>query len=213
MTKRVLIMGATSGIGKCAVEVGLARGLIVRAFSRRAGEMAPRDNLESVAGDALVAADVAGALDGVDAVIYALGVEKTLGKLWKKVTLFSASTQVLLPEMEKAGVKRLLAVTGFGAGRSQSAMSTIERMGHRAILGRPYADKDIQEEMIMQSALDWTIVRPVILTDNRDALSYQVLCDSAIWRNGLISRWAVAKYLIAAATEALNIREDVVLVR
>ncbi|MDX8348233.1 NAD(P)-binding oxidoreductase [Cognatiyoonia sp. IB215446] len=213
MTKRVLIMGATSGIGKCTVEVGLAKGLIVRAFSRRAAEMAPRDNLEAVAGDALVAADVAGALDGMDAVIYALGVEKTLGKLWKTVTLFSASTEVLLPEMERAGVKRLLVVTGFGAGRSRSAMSTIEQIGHRAILGRPYADKDVQEEMIMQSPLDWTIVRPVILTDNRDGRSYQVLRDPATWRNGLISRWAVAEYLIAAASGGQDIRGDVVLTR
>jgi len=213
MTKRVLIMGATSGIGKCAVDVGLTQGLTVRAFSRSAGEITPRDNLEVFSGDALVSADVAGALKGVDVVIYALGVQKNLGKLWKTVSLFSASTQVLLPEMEKAGVKRLLVVTGFGAGRSRAAMSTIEQMGHRAILGRPYADKDVQEEMIMQSPLDWTIVRPVILTDSRDARSYRVLRDPATWRNGLISRWAVATYLIAAAIEGQDIRADVVLTR
>lgn len=213
MTKRVLIMGATSGIGKCAVEVGLAKGLTVRAFSRSAAEMAPCDNLETVAGDALVAADVAGALEDVDVVIYALGIKESVAMLWQTVTLFSASTQILLPEMEKAGVKRLLVVTGFGAGRSKAAMSTIERMGHRALLGRPYADKDVQEEMIMQSPLDWTIVRPVILTNNRDARSYKVLRDPTTWRNGLISRWAVADYLIAAATEGQDMRADVVLTR
>ena len=48
--------------------------------------------------------------------------------------------------------------------RSRSAMSSIERLGHRTILGKPYADKDRQEALITDSDLDWTIVRPVILT-------------------------------------------------
>ncbi|MEL6838987.1 MAG: NAD(P)-binding oxidoreductase [Pseudomonadota bacterium] len=213
MTKRVLIMGATSGIGKSAVDVALSRGKIARAFARGAADIAPRDGLELAPGDALVGADVADALQDVDAVVYALGIKESVAMLWQPVSLFSQSTQVLIEEMTTAGVKRLIVVTGFGAGRSKQAMSRIERLGHRAILGRPYADKDVQEDMIMQSQTDWTIARPVILTNNTRSAAYRVLREPHEWRNGLISRRAVAEYLIDAVDDAEDIRRDVVLVR
>jgi putative NADH-flavin reductase len=92
-------------------------------------------------------------------------------------------------------------------------MSKIEQIGHRAILGKPYADKDRQEEMIRESALDWTIVRPVILTNGNKTGTYRVLRDETQWRNGLISRADVAHYLLDAVADDLDIQRDVVLAR
>jgi uncharacterized protein YbjT (DUF2867 family) len=92
-------------------------------------------------------------------------------------------------------------------------MSTLERMGHTAILGRAYADKAVQEEMIKASDLDWTIARPGILTNNRRTGVYKVLTEPSTWRNGLISRADVADFLIKALEEGTHIREAPVLVR
>lgn len=213
MTKRIVIFGATSGIGKCAMEEALRRGHTVRAFARSADDLEPRDGLEPFAGDALNPTNVSAALDGMDAVIYALGIKESLSMLWKEVTLFSSSTRILLDEMPKSGVRRLLVVTGFGAGRSRAAMSKLESLGHKALLGRPYADKDIQEGQIMASDTDWTIARPVILTNSARTGRYQALRDPAKWRNGLISRADTACYLLDALEDDLDIRADVVLTR
>ncbi|MEL7256829.1 MAG: NAD(P)H-binding protein [Pseudomonadota bacterium] len=213
MNKRILILGATSGIGRLAMEEALMRGHTVRAFARSADELEARPGLEAFAGDALSADDVAAALDDVEAVVYALGIKESVAMLWKEETLFSASTKVLLEEMAQAGVKRLIAVTGFGAGRSQASMSKIERLGHRLILGKPYADKDRQEMSIMKSDADWTIVRPVILTNATKAGKYRVLREPSQWRNGLISRSDVAHYLVDAFESESDIRTDVVLAR
>ncbi|MBF9035757.1 NAD(P)H-binding protein [Rhodobacterales bacterium HKCCE2091] len=213
VTGPVVIMGATSGIGKLALDEALSRDIPVRAFARSADDLDDRPNLERVAGDALDPADVARALEGAGAVIYALGVSEGLSMLWEKVTLFSDTTRVLLEQMPKAGVRRLVAVTGFGAGRSADAQSSVERMAFRAFLGRPYADKDRQEEMIMASDLDWTIVRPVVLTHNAKSGKVQVLRDPDRWRNGLVSRADVAAYLVDAVAGGLDIRNDVVLAR
>jgi len=141
MGQHVTIMGATSGIGKCAMDEALARGHTVRAFARSAGDLPPADGLEPFPGDALNPEDVARALHGTDAVIYALGIRESIAMLWQKVTLFSDSTRVLLEQMQNAGTSRLIVVTGFGAGRSAAAMSRVERMGHRALLGRPSAEQ------------------------------------------------------------------------
>lgn len=213
MTQQVLILGATSGIGRMATDEALARGHHVRAFGRSADTLPAQPNLEPCVGDALVAGDVMRALDGVDAVIYALGIKESLAMLWQDVTLFSGSTRILVDEMERIGPKRLIAVTGFGAGRSKSALSSPERLGHRVFLGKPYADKDRQEEIILQSGLDWTIVRPVILTNTAMTGKYRVLQDPGTWRNGLISRADVAHYLVDALERTDAIRKDVVLAK
>ncbi|MEO0751698.1 MAG: NAD(P)-binding oxidoreductase, partial [Pseudomonadota bacterium] len=177
MTQPILIMGATSGIGAKAVEEALARGLTVRAFARSADTLEPRDGLEPFAGDARAPDDVARALNGTCAVIYALGIKERLAMLWEEETLFSDSTRVLIDAMHATGPKRVVFVTGFGAGRSRAAMSKLESIGHKAFLGRPYADKDRQEEMILASDLHWTIARPVILTNNVKSGAISVLRD------------------------------------
>lgn len=195
------------------MDEAVRRGLPIRAFARRADTLVSSDLVEPFVGDARSATDLANALQGVRAVIYALGITERLAMLWEEETLFSDTTRVLLDAMAAAEVSRLVAVTGFGAGRSKSAMSWIERTGHRAILGRPYADKDRQEALIADASLDWTIVRPVILTKGARSEAYKVLRDPAEWRNGLISRASVAHYLIDAVEQGVDLRADVVLTR
>ena len=210
MTKPIVIMGATSGIGECALKEARGRMIKSRAFARSADELSPDEYVEPIAGDALVESDVASAIKGARAVIYALGIQERLAMLWEEETLFSDTTKVLLKAMQEEGVSRLIAVTGYGAGRSSKAMSLIERTGHRAVLGKPYADKDRQEEMIMASDLDWTIVRPVILTKGPRSGKAKIIADPSRWRNGLVSRADVGETLIRILEQGLHIREDVV---
>ncbi|MEM9844936.1 MAG: NAD(P)-binding oxidoreductase [Pseudomonadota bacterium] len=209
----ILVMGATSGIGALTVEEARARGLPVRAFARSAGTLEPSDLVEPWVGDALSEDDVSAALSDVRAVIYCLGVKERLAMLWQEETLFSDSTRLLLPAMAAAGVKRLVVVTGFGAGRSRSAMSSLESFGHKMVLGKVYADKDRQEDMIVESDLDWTIARPVILRNSPKSGRIRILRDPSDWRNGLVSRADVAAYCVDAVEQDLDIRADVVLAR
>lgn len=208
-----LILGATTGIGRLTLDAALAQGHSVRGFARTADTLPEHPNLEPVAGDATDPDVVAKAVDGVSAVIYALGVKERPFLKRGTVSLFSRSTSVLLPAMKAAGVKRLVLVTGFGAGRSKMAMSTVEKAGHSFLLGRFYRDKDVQEDMVMASDLDWTIVRPVILTNGAATGSYKILRDPTEWHNGLISRADVADYLVKATEQGLDVGKDVVLAR
>ncbi len=209
----ILILGASAGIGALTVDEAVARGLRVRAFARSAEKIPPREGVEAMVGDIREPGDLRRALDGVRGVIYTIGIRERVAMLWEQETLFSESTATLIPLMLEADVKRLVAVTGFGAGRSRQAMSRIEQLGHGAVLGRVYDDKSRQEALIMESALDWTIVRPVILTKGARTGRLKVLEQPKDWRNGLISRKDVAVYLIDAVTKGLHIRQDIVLAR
>ncbi len=131
--------------------------------------------------------------------------------LWERETLFSETARVLLDAMAAQNVSRLIAVTGYGAGRSREAMSVLERAAHRAVLGGPYRDKDRQEALVMASAANWTIVRPVVLTDGPKTGRAQALVDPSRWHNGIVSRKDVAQFLIRALDDERYYRRDVVL--
>ena len=67
--------------------------------------------------------------------------------------LFSDATRILTRSIESAGVKRLICVTGFGAGDSREHMSLLQHLPFELLLGRVYEDKAVQEMMIWHSAL------------------------------------------------------------
>ena len=209
---RILIIGASKGIGLEAVKRGLAHGHEVRAFARSADRIAVgHKRLEKRKGDARSPRDVASALDGVDAVIQTLGVSIGPELILKPVRLFSQSTRVLVEAMERAGVRRLICVTGFGAADSRSRMGGLQRTAFRLLLGRIYDDKEVQESLIRNSDLDWVIARPVILTNGPRNGRYQVLVDPRQWRGGFISRADVADFLIKQIEDDACLRKTPVL--
>src|SRR5262245_66695169 len=127
-----------------------------------------------MAGDALKMATVKRALTGVDAIIQSLGVSVGLETMFKPTRLFSKATRVLVTAMEEAHVKRLICVTGFGAGDSLGRGGLLCSAAFHLLLGRVYDDKDVQERIVRASKLDWVIVRPVVLANGPKAHAYQI---------------------------------------
>jgi putative NADH-flavin reductase len=192
---RVLIIGASKGIGLETTRQALEAGHDVRALARSAdGTSLSVPKLEKVRGDALNSDDVEAALNGMDVVIQTLGVG--LGDLFRPVHLFSDATRVLVDAMIAHGVKRLICVTGFGAGDSRASISCLQRIPFQVVFGRAYEDKGLQELFIKESLLDWTIVRPGVLTGGPRTGRYKILEDASQWRNGMISRLDVADFLV-----------------
>src|SRR5205814_4729328 len=104
-----------------------------------------------------------GALTGVDAVIQSLGVSAGPEIIFEPTRLFSKATQVLVTAMEQAQVKRLICVTGFGAGDSRDRGGFLYSIASHLLLGRIYDDKDAQERIVRRSKPDWVLVRPASL--------------------------------------------------
>jgi putative NADH-flavin reductase len=161
-------------------------------------------------GDALKPEDVEAALVGVDVVIQTLGVG--LGDLFRPVHLFSDATRVLIEAMRSRGVKRLICVTGFGAGDSRASISCLQRLPFQIVFGRAYDDKSLQEKLIKESELDYTIARPGVLTSRLRTGRYRVLVEPSQWRNGIISRADVAEFLVRQIGDQTYIRKTPVLI-
>ena len=210
--KRILVMGASKGIGLETVQKAIDSRYLVRAFARSAYDIGlNHSELEKFRGNALDRADVCEALKDVDVVVQSLGVG--LRELFAPVSLFSEATKLLLPAMKSSGVKRLICITGFGAGDSSQSISAFQRLPFDAVFGRAYADKTLQEQLIKSSELDWTIVRPGVLTGNFCAGSYQAFDQSKDWRNGIIARSDVADFCVKHMTNPASFQKAYVLVK
>ena len=198
----ILVIGASKGIGLETVKAGLAAGHMVRAFARSAAGIPVTDaKLERFPGDALSRTSVDKALSGVDAVIQSLGVSSPRDLIFG-TTLFSASTRVLVAAMQAAGVKRLIAVTGAGAGNSRGRNTPLyDYIMFPILLQRIYADKNLAEEIIAKSSLDWTIVRPGMLTNGPATGRYKALPDPKDWHGGSISRADTAAFLVGQVAD------------
>jgi putative NADH-flavin reductase len=194
---KVLIIGATGAIGRVLMREALEQGHEVTALARNPSALAPEDHRPRVLqGNALDASEVEAAVAGQDAVLSALGTRST-----RPTTLFSQSTHNLISAMNKHGVRRLVCITGIGAGESKGHVGFLyDRIMLPFVVKNIYEDKNRQEEAIKQSDLDWVIVRPARLTDEAAKGEYRVYLGGS-YTAKTISRADVAAFMLAQLTD------------
>jgi len=89
----ILVVGASRGTGLETVRKGLAAGHRVRALARSAMSIPITDErLEKVTGDATDRTALLNALEGIDAVIFTLGVPPSLTNAASGTRVFSTAT-------------------------------------------------------------------------------------------------------------------------
>jgi putative NADH-flavin reductase len=165
---KITIFGATGFSGQAILAEALKQGHVVSILVRDASKVQIKHpNLTIVEGNVLDAPTVTSVLNHQEAVIQCLGVG---GKGDGKPTTFiSDATKVIVDEMQKQQIKRLIAMSNVGAGHSIAFQPWFFT---KIIL--PYFmkwlkviidDKNRMEPIIMNSNLDWTIVRCPNITD------------------------------------------------
>jgi putative NADH-flavin reductase len=159
---KLAVFGATGPSGRELLKLGLEQGHHITASARNPDKIADRhERLKVVKGDILDIDSVRAAVAGADAVISVLGVRK-LGMN----TILSDGTQNIIAAMQGCGVRRFICETSLSVGDSLGQMSWVfEKIFLPLLLKNAFADKGIQEKYVMQSQLDWTIVRPAMLTN------------------------------------------------
>jgi putative NADH-flavin reductase len=190
---RVLLIGATGPLGLEITRHALDGGHSVTAMVRDPARLALRHpDLKTVAGDVLQMGAIDAPMCAQEAVICCLGVKAGRGP----VTLFSQGTEIILRAMQRHNVRRLICVTGIGAGDSKGHGGLFyDRLLQPLLLRRIYEDKTRQEELVRRSDRDWIIVRPARLTNGRQRRHYGVVVRVAGLTAGSISRADAAEFV------------------
>jgi uncharacterized protein YbjT (DUF2867 family) len=206
---KILVLGATGGTGTEIVKQASAAGYEIRVLVRDPAKLSlGQAGIEVAVGDATDRAAIADATSGVDAVLVALGSGHN-----RKSDLASRSAAVLTTAPDAGAPMRVVVLSSFGVGESLPMASPIQRVLYRTVLRRLFEDKAKADETWRTSRLDWTIVRPVSLTNGKAAAE----CAAAerLRANGFprIARADVAQFMVTQANSNTWSRRTAILSR
>ena len=190
---KVIIFGATGTVGVEIVKQALKKGYVVTAFVRKPEKLTNLNhaNLIIHKGDVRNLIEVENAIQNQDAILCALG-DGNVGKIR------ALGTRNIIDAMNKAGLKRLICQSTLGMGESYGNLNFIwKHIMFGILLKKAFQDHRLQEQYIMNSDLDYTIVRPSALTDGALTDGYKLDFDGKFKKLTLkISRADVADFML-----------------
>lgn len=212
----LLIFGATGATGTHLVSQALDRGHMVTAFVRDPLRLARvHSSLRHVVGDVMNQPSVDSAMQGQDAVLCVIGtmpeVKADRSRRQRGAPVCSVGTKHIILAMTHHAVRRLVVETSAGVGSSRKdgkfGAGTVIRFFLRDVM----EDKEHQEISVRESTLDWTIFRPVKLS-NAAASGRHRGGDRLRWGlTSKISRSDVAAIMLESITEPKTFRRAITL--
>lgn len=208
-TKKLLVLGATGGTGQHILAQAISQGYEVTVVVRNPERLvAAVDSVRVLVGcvpdDASILAD---AVRGQDAIISTLGVSNSL----KSAGLIGRSVPAIIDAMNAHGVRRLILTSAYGVGDTRRDVPLLPRLLMRLLFRDLYADKEVGEDRLRRSALDWTIVYPVTLTKGPRTGRYRA--GERLSLNGFprVSRADVADFILTQIEHRTYSRKGVLI--
>lgn len=201
---KIIVFGATGGVGRHVVNQALQTGDEVTAFVRDLTKLQiENDHLHVVRGDATNAEEVSAAIAGHDAVVSCLGSNKMVAKS----TQLEEMTQHIVAGMEAHHVKRIVYTASAGinnelpgvGGKMVMKMLQNVLIDHRHAVDLIQAHKDLQ----------YTIVRPLGLTNDDYTGAYREAKEGVPENARNIPRADVAHFILKALGDDTYIGESV----
>jgi putative NADH-flavin reductase len=216
---KLAIFAATGGIGRQVLAQAVAAGHGVTAVVRNPKSVP--HGVHTVVAD-LAAADpatLAAAVAGADAVLSGLGPRPL-----SEVGVASRGTRAIVEAMQAAGARRLVVV-------SAAPIATVPSPGRpdppkhdpgdgllmrhllapliKLVLRDAYADLALMEDLVRDSGLEWTIVRPPRLTNGPRTGRYRTAVGQNVRGGSRISRADVADLMLRVLGQTATIGRTV----
>jgi uncharacterized protein YbjT (DUF2867 family) len=210
---KITIIAATGGVGRQLVDQALAAGHDVTAVARNPAKLAP----DVLAGGTarVIAVDLAhpdpqaleSAVAGADAVLSALGPHNNAD-----AGIAAPGTRAVISAMRAAGTRRIVAISASPVATTPSPgrpspprhdpgdgfiMRQVGNRIARALFGKVYDDLARMEDILRESGLDWTILRPPQLTDKPLTGRYRTARGQNVRGGRSVPRADVAHYMLA----------------
>ncbi len=200
---KILVFGSTGATGKEIIKQALKMGYEVSAFARNPEKITLKDkNLSIIKGNILDYNSVEKAFQSHDAVISALGIRSL-----KKNNTISSGINNIIKAMYKQNIKRFICISAIGVGNSKEQQSSLGFLYNYIVipfmLKNMFDDKEVQEKMIQESQLDWTIIRPAILTMEERTENYKAFLHNEKNYKAKVSRADLAGFIL----EILNTKQ------
>jgi putative NADH-flavin reductase len=216
---KLTIFAATGGIGRQVLAQAVAAGHDVTAVVRNPKKLSAEVRI--VTAD-LAAADPAAlesAVDGADAVLSGLG-----PRAQSEAGVASQGTRAIVQAMKARDVRRIVVVSAAPIGTVPSPgrpkppkhdpgdgffMRNLFSPLTKAAFRKPYADLALMEDILRDSGLDWTVVRPPRLTNKPLTGTYRMVYGRNLPRGFFISRADVAHLMLRMLEQPETIKQTI----
>ncbi|MGH8895221.1 MAG: NAD(P)-dependent oxidoreductase [Actinomycetes bacterium] len=179
---RITIFGANGPTGRLLTQQVLDAGHTAVAVTRRPFDFPiSHPRLEVAGADAEDESAVYKVVEGADAVLSSLGTKYTRAP----ITLYSRSSVAIVDAMRRHGVRRLVVVSSSATvdlpqPRGGFLLNRVIAPVVTATIGKTtYADMRRMEKIVLESGLDWTVLRPSGLFDHPAVTDYELCEDHA----------------------------------
>jgi putative NADH-flavin reductase len=220
---RIVVLGATGGVGRHLLEQAVGAGHQVTAVVRRPdrlGRQVPHLRADLAdADDTGLQAALESVVAGTDAVLSALGPRSA-----REAGIVTRGTRLVVAAMRATGARRLIVVSAVPVPTVPSpdrphpprsdpddgpflraVLNPIVRRAFRAT----YLDLATMEDVVRASGLDWTIVRPPRLVDRPATGRYRTSSEQNLRGGRSVSRADVAQFMLQAATRPATVGQAV----
>ena len=214
---RLTIFAATGGIGRQALEQAVAAGHDVTAVVRNPNGLSGRIRIVTADLAAPDRATLESAVAGADAVLSGLGPRSA-----SEAGIASQGTRAIVQAMRETDVRRIIVVSAAPIGTVPSPgrprppkhdpgdgffMRHLLSPLTKAALRTRYADLALMEDLLRDSGLDWTIVRPPQLTNKPLTGTYRTAYGQNLRRGLRISRANVAHVMLRVLQQPETIQQ------
>ena len=177
---KIVVFGANGSTGQILTKQALAKGYVVTAVTRHPETFPLRhEHLQVMRGDVFDLASVEQAVAGQDAVLSTLGVPFSR----QPITVYSQGMAHIVQAMNRYGVRRLVCVSSSATDPQTRYHDTgggflfeniLKPIVINSIGRTTYADMRRMETLVMNSHLDWVVVRPSGLFETKAITDYHV---------------------------------------
>lgn len=212
---KILILGGTGRTGIRLIEEGLRRGHQVNTLVRSPEKLIlESSDLQITKGTPSNIDALRKALKGAEVIFSTLGISTNSYWPWAKLRtpkdFISSSIRNVIDVMHEEKVKRIIVVSAHGAGDSIRQIPGLFKwwIEHNSNMRHVFKEHGEQEILLKESDLNWTAVRPTILTNSQKTKEIQVSFNGVPKPRMTISRRNVAAFMLDIAENDKYIKQS-----
>jgi uncharacterized protein YbjT (DUF2867 family) len=202
-TKKILLLGATGRTGNEVLHLALRQGYQVNILVRDKSKVNyDHNNLQIFEGDTRSLSDLSRAASGCDIGISCLNISRKSDFPWAALRtpkdFLSVTMQNLIKICKEKDIRRLVFTSAWGVGDSRPYIpGWFAWFIDNSNLSPAYLEHERQEALVRNSGLDWTIVRPVVLTNRQNYKTPKAILDFEQKPALTISRKETAEFILS----------------
>lgn len=210
---KILLLGATGRTGKQIIKEAIKRGHKISAIARDPEKLKDYD-IEIIKGTPYDYKTIEKAITGCEAVINTLNVSRKSDNPWARLAapkdMISKAVSNSIKAMEKVGIKRFVALSTIGAGRSwKTSPGILKFIVSISNLRFAFKDHGKQEEILEKSAIEYTICRAPMLSSEINDIGVVATQEGEKPANRVLSRNSAAEFFLNIIENNEYIRETI----